>query len=59
MVEDADIILVAVMKDPRDLEIARVLGWYRIPSVARSRPQRATDPARHEPPQVKRAEWDT
>jgi len=26
-----DLILVAVMKDPRDLEIARVLGWYRIP----------------------------
>lgn len=23
--------LVAVMNDPRDLEIARVLGWYRIP----------------------------
>ncbi len=22
-----DLILVAVMKDPRDLEIARVLGW--------------------------------
>ncbi len=31
MVEDTDIVLVAVMKDPRDLEIARVLGWYRIP----------------------------
>lgn len=26
-----DLILVAVMKEPRDLEIARVLGWYRIP----------------------------
>ncbi|HEY47465.1 MAG: hypothetical protein AMJ88_09530 [Anaerolineae bacterium SM23_ 63] len=26
-----DLILVAVMTDPRDLEIARVLGWYRIP----------------------------
>lgn len=26
-----DLILVAVMKDPRDLEIARVLGWYRVP----------------------------
>lgn len=25
------LILVAVIKDPRDLEIARVLGWYRIP----------------------------
>jgi hypothetical protein len=31
MVEDTDIVLVAVMKDPRDMEIARVLGWYRIP----------------------------
>jgi len=25
------LILVAVMKQPRDLEIARLLGWYRIP----------------------------
>lgn len=25
------LILVAVMTDPRDLEIARLLGWYRIP----------------------------
>jgi len=26
-----DLVLVAVMNDRRDLEIARVLGWYRIP----------------------------
>jgi hypothetical protein len=26
-----DLILVAIVKTPRDLEIARVLGWYRIP----------------------------
>ena len=26
-----DLILVAILKAPRDLEIARVLGWYRIP----------------------------
>jgi hypothetical protein len=26
-----DLILVAFMPSPRDLEIARVLGWYRIP----------------------------
>ena len=26
-----DLILVAIMPSPRDLEIARVLGWYRIP----------------------------
>jgi hypothetical protein len=25
------LILVSVMNDPRDLEIARLLGWYRIP----------------------------
>jgi hypothetical protein len=29
-----DLILVAVMKARRDLEIARVLGWYRIPLVS-------------------------
>jgi hypothetical protein len=26
-----DLILVAILKDKRDLEIARILGWYRIP----------------------------
>jgi len=26
-----DLVLVAILKTPRDLEIARVLGWYRIP----------------------------
>lgn len=27
----SSLVLVSVMNDPRDLEIARVLGWYRIP----------------------------
>ncbi len=27
----SSLILVAVMNEPRDLEIARLLGWYRIP----------------------------
>jgi len=27
----SSLILVAVINDPRDLEIARLLGWYRIP----------------------------
>ncbi|HNT25673.1 MAG TPA: hypothetical protein PKM21_14985 [Anaerolineales bacterium] len=31
MVAPASLILVAVMNEPRDLEIARLLGWYRIP----------------------------
>jgi hypothetical protein len=26
-----DVVLVAILREPRDLEIARVLGWYRIP----------------------------
>lgn len=26
-----DLVLVAILPSPRDLEIARVLGWYRIP----------------------------
>lgn len=30
-IEPEDLVLVAVVKSPRDLEIARVLGWYRIP----------------------------
>lgn len=31
LVNPSSLILVAVMNNPRDLEIARVLGWYRIP----------------------------
>jgi hypothetical protein len=27
----SDLILVAIMPSPRDMEIARLLGWYRIP----------------------------
>lgn len=27
----SDLILVTILNDPRDLEIARLLGWYRIP----------------------------
>ena len=27
----ASLVLVAVMTEPRDLEIARLFGWYRIP----------------------------
>ncbi|HET7009487.1 MAG TPA: hypothetical protein VFI11_01825 [Anaerolineales bacterium] len=30
-IHDDEVVLVAVIKTPRDLEIARVLGWYRIP----------------------------
>ena len=31
MITPTDLILVCVLPDPRDLEIARLLGWYRIP----------------------------
>lgn len=31
MIEPSALILVTILKEPRDLEIARVLGWYRIP----------------------------
>lgn len=30
-ITETSLVLVAVMNNPRDLEIARVLGWYRIP----------------------------
>lgn len=30
-INPASLILVAVINNPRDLEIARLLGWYRIP----------------------------
>ena len=29
--QPTDLVLVAVLNNKRDLEIARVLGWYRIP----------------------------
>jgi len=31
MISNQALILVAILPSPRDLEIARVLGWYRIP----------------------------
>jgi hypothetical protein len=31
LIEPTALILVAIMPSPRDMEIARVLGWYRIP----------------------------
>ncbi len=31
MIEPTSLVLVAVINNPRDLEIARLLGWYRIP----------------------------
>jgi len=31
MVRAEDLVLAAVVRHPRDLDIARVLGWYRIP----------------------------
>ena len=31
MLEPTDLVLVAFLPTPRDLEIARLLGWYRIP----------------------------
>lgn len=31
MIHQTDLVLVAVINNPRDLEIARLLGWYRIP----------------------------
>jgi hypothetical protein len=31
MIHPTSLVLVAVINNPRDLEIARILGWYRIP----------------------------
>lgn len=31
MLEPTSLVLVAIVNDPRDMEIARLLGWYRIP----------------------------
>jgi hypothetical protein len=31
MIQPTSLVLVAVINNPRDMEIARILGWYRIP----------------------------
>lgn len=31
MLDPTSLVLVAIVNDPRDMEIARLLGWYRIP----------------------------
>jgi hypothetical protein len=31
MIHTTSLVLVAVVNNPRDMEIARLLGWYRIP----------------------------
>ena len=31
MLKPTDLILVCLLPTPRDMEIARLLGWYRIP----------------------------
>ena len=31
MLSTSDLVLVCVMPSPRDMEIARLLGWYRVP----------------------------
>ncbi len=31
MLSNTDLVLVCLVPSPRDLEIARLLGWYRIP----------------------------
>jgi hypothetical protein len=35
-----DLVLVAVVRQPRDLDIAHVLGWYRIPVGTSPKPLR-------------------
>jgi hypothetical protein len=30
-IQESDLVLVCVLPEPRDLEIVRLLGWYRIP----------------------------
>ena len=42
MLKPTHLILVALLPTPRDLEIARLLGWYRIRSAPRRRLSRWT-----------------
>ncbi len=48
-IQPDDLVLVAVVKTPRDLEIARVLGWYRIPLRAAPKTMRVDWLALYQP----------
>jgi hypothetical protein len=40
-IRSEDLVLVAILREPRDFEIARVLGWYRIPLASAPKTVRA------------------
>jgi hypothetical protein len=56
-IEFDDLILVAILKQPRDLEIARVLGWYRIPIAFTPKTVRVDWIAFYQPASFKQEKW--
>jgi hypothetical protein len=52
-----DLILVAIVKSPRDLEIARLLGWYRIPVATAPKTIRADWLALYQPASFGEGRW--
>lgn len=52
-----DLILIAILKNPRDLEIARVLGWYRIPLAFAPKVVRVDWIAFYQPASFKQDKW--
>jgi hypothetical protein len=52
-----DLVLVAILKKPRDLEIARVLGWYRIPLAFAPKVVRVDWIAFYQPASFKQDKW--
>ena len=57
MIAPTDLILVALMPNPRDMEIARVLGWYRIPLASAPRVVSVDYLAFYQPASFKQHKW--
>ncbi|MCH7587906.1 MAG: hypothetical protein IIC78_07720 [Chloroflexi bacterium] len=56
-IQPDDLILVAIVKHPRDLEIARLLGWYRIPLASSPKTVRVDWLAFYQPASFGEERW--
>lgn len=57
MLSPTDLVLVAILPSPRDLEIARVLGWYRIPLATAPKVVAVDYLAFYQPASFKEHKW--
>lgn len=57
MLTPTDLVLVAILPSPRDLEIARMLGWYRIPLATAPKVVAVDYLAFYQPASFKEHKW--